>query len=399
MSPKSGTTGQFITLLCLFFILIHVSHAAVDKSKDDIAIGMSTTLSGPAKALGMSMKAGVEAYFQHINESGGIRGRKLKLIVLDDGYEPARSAPNMRELIDKHKVLAVIGNVGDPTAVVSVPIANEKKTLFFGAFSGADFLRKSPPDRYVINYRASYNQETTAMIKGLLSAGVQPSEIAFFTQNDGLGDAGYNGAIEALKQYGYKNAEKLPHGRYTRNTTNVERGLATIIDSDKIPKAIIIVGTYSPVAKFIKLAKREFPKTLFLNVSFVGSEPLVKALGNNTSNVIITQVVPHIHDDLLAVREFESDLLSYNKNITPDFASLEGYISAKIFVEGLKSVRGGMTRESIVDALESLKDVDIGIGIKISYSMDQHQASQKIWPTKVVQDEFVPLEWEKLWQQ
>jgi ABC-type branched-subunit amino acid transport system substrate-binding protein len=209
----------------------------------EVVVGMSTALSGPAQALGQGVKAGVAARFAELNAAGGIHGRKVRLVALDDGYEPDRCAPNMRKLIDEEKVFAVIGNVGTPTAIVSVPIANEKKTLLFGAFTGAGVLRKSPPDRYIINYRASYAEETAAMIGGILDEmGVAPEEIAFFTQNDGYGDAGYNGAIKALEARGYAQAKDLAHGRYTRNTTNVEDGLIEILEAPVPPRVVIMVG-------------------------------------------------------------------------------------------------------------------------------------------------------------
>jgi ABC-type branched-subunit amino acid transport system substrate-binding protein len=130
-------------------------------------VGMSTVLSGPSQALGQNMKQGVEAFVGWKNAQGGVHGRPLELTVLDDGYEPARAATNMRTLIDTHGVFAVLGNVGTPTAAVSAPIANEKKVPFFGAFTGAGLLRKTPPDRYVINFRASYAEETAEMVSGL----------------------------------------------------------------------------------------------------------------------------------------------------------------------------------------------------------------------------------------
>ncbi|MFT5116894.1 MAG: branched-chain amino acid transport system substrate-binding protein [Kiritimatiellia bacterium] len=359
---------------------------------EDINIGMSTALSGPAKALGTGMKIGVESYFKSVNGAGGVGGKTLRLIVLDDGYEPNRAAPNMRKLIDAEKVVAVMGNVGTPTAIVTVPIANEKKVLLFGAFTGAGVLRKDPAERYVINYRASYAEETADMITGLLSAGIKPEEIAFFTQNDGYGDAGYQGAISALKVAGFSNVQTLVHGRYTRNTLNIEDGLATILDSDIEPRAIIMVGAYGPCAKFIKLAKEEFPDTHYLNVSFVGSNALALELGDSGEGVIVTQVVPHFNDNLALVDEYKKALAQFDNSAKPSFVSLEGYIVAKVFVEGLKGA-GNINRESIIDGLESLKNLDIGMGFSLSYSKKNHQASHKIWPTRIKSGEYVAFEW------
>ena len=384
--------GLWLNYVCTLTIAILLAHSV--QSEEVIKIGMSTALTGPAKALGQGMKLGIEAYFNKVNSAGGINGKKIKLIALDDGYEPSRTAPNMRTLIDEHKVLAVIGNVGTPTAVVSVPIANEKKTVLFGAFTGAGVLRKSPPDRYVINYRASYAEETAAMIDGLLKIGVKPKEIAFFTQNDAYGDAGYQGAIKALRAKGFSEAERLAHGRYTRNTLNVENGFGIILDAEIEPKAIIMVGAYAPCAEFIKLAKEELPGTLFLNVSFVGSTALAKALGDKGDGVIITQVVPHFESDLPLVKQYRNDIKHISPQAIPGFASLEGYIAANIFVSGMKPAKSPLTRESIVDGIESIHELDIGIGANISFSKNEHQASHKVWPTMIKDGNFITFEWD-----
>jgi len=380
---------SFLILLCIVF----TSNTA---KSNELTIGMTTALSGPAKALGQEMKLGVETYFKKINKNGGVNGNLLKLFALDDGYEPSNAAPNMRKLIDKENVLAVIGNVGTPTAIVTVPIANEKKTLLFGAFTGAGVLRKNPPERYVINYRASYAEETADMIAGLLDNGIKPEEIAFFTQNDGYGDAGYNGAIKALTTRGYKKAGKLAHGRYARNTLNVEDGLGVILDAKVEPKAIILVGSYAPCAQFIKLAKEDFPDVIFLNVSFVGSVPLAKELGDAGEGVIVSQVVPHFNADLPGVKEYREAFQEFSSGAEPGFVSLEGFLAAKIFVEGLKVTVLPVNKESLIDGIESLKNLDIGIGNDINFGKTDHQASHKVWPTIIKNGKYVPLDWSDL---
>lgn len=375
-------------LIAVFFIL-----SVKPAGCNEIIVGMTTALSGPAKALGQGMKLGVETYFNKINKSGGINNNTLKLVAVDDGYEPFRAAPNMRKLINQNSVIAVIGNVGTPTAIVTVPIANEKKTLLFGAFTGAGVLRKNPPDRYIINYRASYAEETAAMIDGLLSIGIKPEEIAFFTQNDGYGDAGYNGAIKALKARGFMDVAKLAHGRYPRNTLNVENGLATILDSKIEPKAIILVGAYAPCAAFIKMAKEDLPDALFLNVSFVGSVALAKELGKAGEGVIVTQVVPHFNSDSPGVKEYRKALAEYLPEAEPGFVSLEGFLAAKIFSAGVEAAVSNITRESIIDGIESLENLDIGLGVTISFSKKEHQASHKVWPTVIKNGKYATLNW------
>ena len=361
----------------------------------EINVGMSTAMSGPTRDLGQNMYLGVNLAFKHENVIQ--KKFQYKITILDDKYEPYLSAKNMRILTEDKKILAILGNVGTPTANVSVPIANEKKILLFGAFTGADVLRKTPPDKYIINYRASYRQETSYMINMLLNNGIKAEEIAFFTQNDGYGDAGYYGAISALKKRGFNKINTLSHGRYTRNTLNVEDGLITILDAKIDPKAIIIVGTYAPVAKFIHLAKEDFPSALFLNVSFVGSNALKKALKKNISNVLVTQVVPNFTSNLNIVKDYLSVLLKYEKNEKFSFVSLEGYIVGKLFIEAVKKIpQKDINKESIVQSFENIKDFDLGLNFKSGFSKNKHQFSNKIWPTLLKDNKYVEFKWNLL---
>lgn len=394
-----GDTMKLYKPVLKFFLYTTITlsslAATMLTSAETIKVGMSTALEGPAKGLGTNVKMGVEAYFDKVNKAGGVNGNKLQLVALDDGYEPKRAGPNMRQLIDDDKVVAVIGNVGTPTAVVTVPISNEKKTLLFGAVTGAGLLRNTPPDRYVVNYRASYGEETAEMISGLLKSGIKPTEIAIFTQNDGYGNAGYNGAVAALKANGFTDIDQIVHGRYKRNTVNVEDGLGAILDADVEPKAIIMVGAYKPCAKFIKLAKEELPDTIFLNVSFVGSIPLLNELGDKSEGVIVTQVVPHFEDGHQGVKQFRDDLKAFDAGAKPGFLSLEGYTVARIFVEGLKNAKE-TNRESIIDGLESLDTFDLGYGAKNHLSSSEHQASHTVWPTRIEGGQYVSFDWNDL---
>lgn len=392
ISRKHILTAAFSALV--FFALVFAPDRAL---AGELKVGMSTALSGPAQALGQGVKAGVEAYFAEINAAGGVQGTTLKLVALDDGYEPDRCAPNMRKLIDEEGVSAVIGNVGTPTAIVAVPIANEKKTLLFGAFTGAGVLRKSPPDRYVMNYRASYAEETAAMVNGIIDdLGIKPEQVAFFTQNDGYGDAGYQGGIKALKAKGFAAAETLPHGRYTRNTENVEEGLMAILEAPVAPKVVIMVGAYQPCAKFIKLAKEEALDALFLNVSFVGSSALAGELGAAGEGVVVTQVVPHYEADVPAVKAFQAAMQKHAAGADADFVALEGYLAAKIFCAGLAKAGGKVDKEALIDGLEALGSFDIGIGRNVSLSPTEHQASHSVWPTVLRGGKFVPFTWAEL---
>jgi len=363
-----------------------------------IFLGMSTALSGPTAELGTGILSGVTTAIERANRAGGIKGRKLELIALDDGYEPRNTGPNMRQLVEEKNVLAIIGNVGTPTAIVSVPIANSLKTPLFAPVTGSGVARRSPQDRYVINFRASYAEEIAEMVDKLITvAGLKPMEIAFFTQRDSYGDSGFSGGLAALNRYGLDDEKKILHTRYERNSLAIENALADIFLAETLPRAVIMVGAYAPCAKFIKLAKKSGLNALFLNVSFTGSAPLARLLGEKTEGVINTQVVPHPLDTTLPiVRDYHDDLKRSAPERSPSFLGLEGYISARILIKALKTVDGEISREALVDALEGLGEFDMGLGTPLYFSSDSHQASHHVWPTILAKGTFVPFDWNEL---
>ncbi|KKJ78814.1 ligand-binding receptor [Kiloniella litopenaei] len=367
-------------------------------TNNELIFGMSTALTGPAAELGKNMRLGIQIRLERENVNGGIKGRKIRLIAWDDGYEPERTIPNIRNLINQEEALAIIGNVGTPTAISTIPIVNEEKTLLFAPFTGAGVLRKNPPDRYVINYRASYAEETSAMVNALIEqGGLKPEEVAFFTQRDSYGDAGFTGGMNALKRHGLTSETEIVHSRYERNTLVVESALADILLAEPVPKAIIMVGAYAPSAKFIKLARKSGLDALFLNVSFVGSAPLAKELGTNVKGVIVTQVVPYPEDlSLPIVRDYHNDMDNYGGNKEVSFGSLEGYIAMEIMIKALHNIPDEPNRENIIDALENLGEFDIGLGQKLYYDRQDHQASHRVWPTSLRQGKFVPFDWQNM---
>ncbi len=389
--------------LCAGWLLVLVLYAApliaaeTDAPPADILLGMSTALSGPAAELGREMRRGVLAGLERTNRLGGINGRRLRLLSLDDGYEPARTAPNMHKLLDEDRVLAIIGNVGTPTAIASLPLIREQQTLFFAPFSGAGGLRRTPPERYVINLRASYAEEITAMVDALVErGGLRPEEIAFFTQRDGYGDAGYVGGFAALERHGMRNEQQVLHVRYRRNTLAVENALADLLLAEHPPRAVIMVGAYAPCAKFIRLARQSKLDALFLNVSFVGSAALAKELGEDGDGVVVTQVVPHpLESSLPLVRDYREDLAHIDRN-PPTFVSLEGYAAARTLLVGMTQVAGKLHREALIDGLERLGTFDIGLGTPLTVDADNHQASHRIWPTWLQGGQVVSVNWDQI---
>lgn len=357
---------------------------AIARAGGTVKVGMTSALSGPARALGLGMQAGIQAHFDAVNASGGVHGRQLELVVMDDGYEPARAAKNMRSLIDEMGVFAILGNAGTPTAAVTVPIANEKKVPLFGAFTGAGLLRKMPPDRYILNYRASYAQETEEMVRGAVEdLGLEPSNIAFFTQNDAYGDSGYIGGMKALKTMGFDGA-KLPHGRYSRNTINVEDGLSRLLDPREKVRAVIMVGAYAPCAQFILLGRQHGLKALFMNVSFVGSQALAGALGEKGEGVVVTQAVPHPDLDIPSASLFREEVASSARS----FVSFEGHLVARSFVSGLQEAGPNADSEAWIEAMETGHDLGLELGVEKRLSKRRHQISDTVWPTMLRDGSF-----------
>jgi branched-chain amino acid transport system substrate-binding protein len=353
--------------------------------KAPLTLGMSAALSGPSKELGRQMKLGLDTALAVANEAGGVAGRKLELIAFDDGYEPARTKEAMKELVEVKKVFAIVGNVGTPTSEVAVPYANEKKTLFFGAFTGAGLLRRDPPDRYVFNYRASYAEETATVVRWLVEVKkIRPAAIAVFAQQDSFGDAGFAGVAKALRRYGRAPDEILRVG-FKRNTLELQEAVDGVLKNRKTVKAIVMVAPYRPAAKFVEEIKRQQLDVIFSNVSFVGATAFAEEMrqlgGKFASGVIVTQVVPPIDSNSTAVIGYRNALQKYFPGEKPDFVSLEGYIVGTLFVEGLRRAGANLTTDRVIEALEGIHDLDLGIGTKLSFGLSEHQASHKVWGT------------------
>ena len=356
----------------------------------EILFGMAAPFTGSAKELGRQMKLGVEIAFSSINEAGGIHGRNLRLVAADDGYEPARTIEVMKELTEKTQIFGIIGNVGTPTAVVAVPYALDHKLLFYGAFTGASLLRRDPPDRYVFNYRASYAEETAAVVKYLVKVRhLRPDQIAVFAQQDAYGDAGYAGVQKAMRGLRGDSGNTLRVG-YKRNTIDVLDAVARLREHPIAIKAIVMVPTYRAAAKFIEKVRDLYPAMIFTAVSFVGSTALAEELNllgpKYASGVIVTQVVPPVESHSTAILKYKAALAKYFPGENPDYVSLEGYLAAMVMAEGLQRAGRDLDTEKLVDAMEQIHGLDLGIGTQIGFGLAEHQGSHKVWGTMLQQD-------------
>lgn len=354
-------------------------------SVDRVLFGTTTVRSGPNRDLGLNMVEGIRTSFATVNAVGGIHGRRLELVVLNDGYEPERARANMVELLEEREVFAVVGNVGTPTARVTVPYAVANKVLFFGGSTGAGLLRKDPPERYVFNYRASYADETAAIVDYFVQIkGIPPGEIAVFAQKDVYGDDGFRGVARCLRRHGIKQEDILRVG-YDRNTLDVDEAVETVLKHRDQVKAIVMVPTYRVAAHFVQRVRHEKLDCEFHAVSFVSADDLAEEFRERGAQygegVIVTQVVPPPDSMATGVIRYRTRLKEHFPEAEPAFVSLEGFIAAEILVEGLRKVGPELTTEKLIDSLYTVKDLDLGVGSIMSFGPSRHQASNKVWAT------------------
>jgi branched-chain amino acid transport system substrate-binding protein len=348
-------------------------------SADKIVFGQATALEGPASALGQGMKMGLEAAFAEINKAGGVKGRKLELKSIDDGYEPTKSIEAIKKLLEEDKVFALAGAVGTPTAAAAQPIATAAGAPFIGAFTGAEFLRE-PYKPLVMNIRASYFQETEAMVEHL-TKDLGASKIAILYQDDAFGQAGLAGVKRALDK---RQMQLAGEGTFERNTIAVKTALLAIRKAG--PHAVIMISPYKPAAAFIKLAKQIKLDATFVNISFVGSDALAKELGPVGAGVVITQVVPFPKDAAIpVVGRYQASLKASAPDAQPGFVSLEGYLVGRAIIAALEKVSGDPTRQALVEAVQKAGTFDLG-GFKIAYSPSNNRGSDQVFLTVIQAD-------------
>jgi len=322
-------------------------------SEDAVLFGQAAALEGPSSALGLRMRQGIVAAFTEVNARGGVNGRKLQLISRDDGYDPDRSVAQTLRLIEDDKVFALIGAVGTPTAMATIPITSTRNVPFIGPFTGAEFLRDLELPN-VVNIRASYGAEAEAWIKHLTEDRMF-TRIGIFYQDDSFGRDGLAGVKRALARRGL---ELAAEGTFERNTRAVGQAWRIIKRAD--PEAIVMVGTYGPCAEFIKLAHRSGFYPTFVNISFVGANALAAELGPEGEGVIVSQVVPFPWDrSLKLVADYQAAQKAFDPTLTPDFVSLEGYLSGRLAAAALEAAGPNPTRASLLRAINDIGRFDI----------------------------------------
>src|SRR6516162_229483 len=338
-----------------------------------IIFGQVAALTGPAQDLGQGMRQGILAAFGEANRGGGVNGRILELKSRDDGYEPEKTVEATKASLEEDKVFALIGAVGTPTSKAGQPIATGAKVPFIGPFTGAEFLR-NPYNRYVVNLRSSYFEETEAWIDHL-TKDLGISRIAILYQDDAFGLTGLEGVQKAMAK---RNMSLVASGSFRRNTVAIKSALLDIMKAQ--PEAVVTVAPYKPVAQFVRVAHQVQLHALFVAISFVGSDSLAKELGSAGTGVIVSQVVPSPWDaSLPVIAAYQRAIGQTDPNAKPGFVSLEGYLVGRLAVEALKRIKGEMTREALLDAINEAP-FNIG-GVTLAYGPAKNQGSNQVYFT------------------
>jgi branched-chain amino acid transport system substrate-binding protein len=400
----SGTAKLTATMLICGLATLGApwAHAEEGVTETVIRVGGVMDLKGDSRGLGEGMRNGIEAAFKGVT----VKGRRLQFTPLNDNYSPPKTVESTVKLLDEG-IFIMLGNVGTPTAKVSLPILAERKVPAVGFFTGAGILRPGVGD--IINFRASYVQETAAVISSALQAGLKATEICAFVQNDAYGMAGVAGIKRALS--GREGTEVIiplldeimamqgespprnnvgPVGVYQRNTLYSRDGYASLKNWEAASGAkcqlVVSVGTYTAIARFAAYSRNKGDDWFVSAVSFTGADNFKSALNSFDvkDRVIMTQVVPLLDSDLPIVAEARKAL---GDNF--GYVSLEGYIVGKLFVAAVANIDGPVTREGFLKAIRG-KKFDIG-GLKMDFTRD-NQGSDMVALTYLNENGYRPLQ-------
>lgn len=374
------TLNKATTLLSALFFASGAFAGNGGVTDTTVTFTQVAALEGPASALGMGMNLGIRAAFEEANAAGGVHGRTLQLLSLNDSYEPDQSIRHFESTIAEDNSIGFIGPVGTPTSKATQPIATKAKHPFIGPFTGAGFLRDSDLTN-VLNVRATYAAETEEWVRHLVEDRNLKS-IAILYQDDGFGRVGLSGVTAALDKRGMS---LVAEGKYTRNTTAVKSALLSIRKAK--PDAIVMVGAYKPIAEFIRLSKKMKMDPVFVNISFVGSAALASDLGEDGQDVIISQVVPFPwNGEMPLVAAYQKALKEADADASPDFVSLEGYIVGRLAIKTLEATGKELDRDSFLAAMNALTDVDLD-GLILSYGAGDNQGLDQVFLSRITEGE------------
>jgi len=327
-------------------------------SADKIVIGQSAGFTGSVAGTVKELTAGAQMYFDHVNAKGGVHGRKIVLESMDDGFDPKKSPEVFKKLIEEKQVFALFLSRGTPTNEAAYPVLEAAKVPLVGPSTGAMSMY-DPPRKYMFPVRASYQSETFKIVPQLVNMGI--TRIALMYVNDSFGKDGLTGVQIALKKAGITPVAVVTH---ERGTTKVEEAVATVAKAD--PQAVIMVTLADAGVAFVKQMRAAGKSPMFLTLSNNSSNAFIKNLGADGLGLAVSQVSPYpFSGGEPLTREFLA-LVKQSKDVSPSYSSMEGFIAAKVLVEGLRRAGKLPTREKLITGLESMKGFDLG-GVDVTY--------------------------------
>ena len=379
--------------------------------EDEIVLGMSAAFSGPSRGLGSELYRGARAYFNHVNDNGGVNGRRIALKIYDDGYQPDPCVRNTMKLMLEDRVFLLFGYVGTPTVTRALPLLKkfqDERVYMFFPFTGAQPQREPPYGDFAFNLRASYRQETAGLVDNFVRVGRR--RIGVFYQADAYGRSGWAGVRAALEAHGEQIAGEATYSRGQNFTGSMRRQVEILTAAS--PDAVICIGSYAACAGFARDAVDLGLRVPIANLSFVGSENLLQLLTEShddaepyTRLLVNSQVVPSYENTAIpAVLEYRELMSRYDPAVPEElvqepynpfpqsFVSLEGFLNAKLMTEILRRLEGEPTRAGLEEAVFSVRNFDLGIGENVSFGPDRRQGLQRVYYTVVQDGRFVTLE-------
>ncbi len=353
--------SAFLTSTCL---------AEVGVTDTQILLGSSNDLTGGAKDVGIGMSSGARSYFERVNASGGINGRKLVYTAKDDAYDPARALTNIKSLIETSKVFAIISSNGTPTTQATMPYVTESKVPSLFAFTGSPILYAQPPVANFFQLRVSYADEVASLVNFAVSD-LNVRDIGVFYQDDAFGTVGRSGADKTLAEHGLKIHGT---GTYARNSVDIAQAVVDLKKAN--PKAVYMESVTAPGIAFIRACIASDFKPIFLVVSATDISEIKKAFASESIEVYASEVMPSPYEDILPLqKDFHKDLQAYGDNRI-DYYTMEGYLGAKTFVAALKIIGKDLTRAKLISTIEGMKDVDLG-GLTVTFGPKRHVGFSK----------------------
>jgi branched-chain amino acid transport system substrate-binding protein len=376
-----------------------------------VKLGMSAAFRGTAAGLGTEFYRGAQAWYAEVNARGGVQGRAVSVMALNDGYEPLPCIQNTIRLIEQEQVFCLTNYVGTPTLTRALPVLKryaEQGVVLVGNFTGAQPQREAPYGEQVFNIRASYRQEMGALVERFWGQGARKCGV--FYQIDAYGRSGTDGVARALGQRGAKIAGEATYARGAKFEDDMSAAVKVLQGAGV--EVVLCTGAYQGCGAFVRTARDLGWTVPISNLSFVGSDAMLALLvragrgsgKDYTRGLINSQVVPSYDDVSLAgVVEYRALMDKHLPGVPEElrdgsyavqrysFIGLEGFINGKVLVEGLKRAGPAPTRVGFKQALESLKNVDLGIGAPLSFGPERHQGLDSVYFTQVEQERWVPI--------